>query len=350
LRRMRFRGVLSMVGMAVIAVAMTACGSSGDSGGSSTASGSAPSGVTKIKFGLTSVNMLYAPYVVGQSAGIFKKNNLDLSVVLTKDAATAETAVASKSTPIGAITTDAIAIAHQAQPSVAIMFPVVNGTPYSLVTQSKYKKPADLKGAALAASGLKTADGAIITTMLDHFGMKVNKDYSLLIAGDPAARTQSLLNGKSAGLATPEPQLSLLKSKGFTALINAADIPGLSTRPFNTIAINRDWAKSNPTATVNFETAWLQSVKYMYDPANKAAVIASLAKAFATDPKVMTSAYEDWMVTQQVYNKTCDTNTAGIQSVIDANKAAGNLTGAVPDPNSMLLGGDTCTKATAAAG
>ncbi|HEY4094882.1 MAG TPA: ABC transporter substrate-binding protein [Baekduia sp.] len=345
LRRVRVRGVVLMVGMTLTAVTMAACGSSGDS---STASGSASSGPTKIKFGLTSVNMLYAPYVVGQSAGIFKKNNLDLSVVLTKDAATAETAVASKSTPIGAITTDAIAIAHKAQPSVAIMFPVVNGTPYSLVTQAKYKKPQDLKGAALAASGLKTADGAIITTMLSNFGMKVNKDYSLLIAGDPAARTQSLLNGKSAGLATPEPQLSLLKAKGFNALVNAADIPGLATRPFNTIAVNRDWAKSNPQATVDFETAWLQSVKYMYDPANKAAVVASLAKAFATDPKIMDAAYQDWMVDQQVYNKTCDTNVSGIQSVIDANKAAGNLTGDVPDPNSMLLGGDTCTKATAA--
>jgi hypothetical protein len=62
----------------------------------------------------------------------------------------------------------------------------------------------------------------------------------------------------------------------------------------------------------------------------------------------MDAAYQDWMVDQQVYNKTCDTNVSGIQSVIDANKAAGNLTGDVPDPNSMLLGGDTCTKATAA--
>ncbi|MDA0159233.1 ABC transporter substrate-binding protein [Solirubrobacter ginsenosidimutans] len=336
--------------VALGAVVIAGCGSNDDSGGggSGTAKPAATSSApVKLKFGLTSVNMLYAPYVVGQAEGIFKKNGLDLSIVLTKDAATAETAVASKSTPIGAITTDAIAIAHQAQPDVAIMLPVVNGTPYSLVTNSKIAAPKDLHGKALAASGLKTADGGIIVSMLDHYGLKVSKDYSLLIAGDPAARTQSLLNGKSMGLATPEPQLSLLRAKGFKELIRAADVPGLANRPFNMIATTKSWAQENPQAVVNFEKAWLQSVQFMYDPANKDAVIAALAKELQTDPKVMTQAYQDWMVDQKVYSTSCDVPAPSLQAVIAANQASGNLSGTPPTPESLTLGGDYCSKASA---
>lgn len=349
-----FGRALVVPGLVMMVLALAACGSSsssnssaGGSGATASASSSNTSGLTKINFGLASVNMLYAPYIVGEAAGIFKQNHLALNVVLTKDATTAETAVATGSTPIGAITTDAIAIAHHAQPGVAIMQPVVSGTPYALMTPKSISSPQGLKGKAIAASALRTADGAIVTTMLDYYHLVADKDYTILIAGDPAARTQSLLNGRTAGLAAPEPEISLLESKGFKPLINAAQIPGLANRPFNMIATTRSYAQAHPQTIVNFEKAWLQSVNYMYNPANKTAVIADLSKALATPTAIMTTAYQDWMVKEKPFPTTCDTSTAGLNDSIQGDKASGNLTGPAPTPASLLLGGNYCSQASA---
>jgi NitT/TauT family transport system substrate-binding protein len=304
-----------------------------------------PAEPVEISFGLASVNMLYAPYVVGRELGIFDKHGIKLKVVLTKDAATAQAAVATGGTPIGAITTDALALGHQTNKDIAVMMEVVKGTPYSLIVDKKFKTPEDLRGEALAASGLKTADGGIVRTMLDHFGMQAEKDYQLLVAGDPAARTASLMNGRSAGLATPQPQRALLESQGFVSLINAADVPGLSTRPFAMLATTRKWAAENPDAVQRFMRAWMESVTATYDPENKAEVIRVLGAELKTEEPIMTAAYDDWIAGQKVYADSCEVPEADLQNSIDAAFRLGDSKGAPPAPSDLLLGGDFCAKA-----
>ncbi|HEX4344414.1 MAG TPA: ABC transporter substrate-binding protein [Solirubrobacteraceae bacterium] len=294
-----------------------------------------------INFGLASVNMLYAPYIVGEAAGIFAKNGIKLNIVLTKDAATAEAAVSADQTPIGAITTDAIAIAHNS--NVAIAMPVVTGTPYSLVVSSKINSVADLRNRSLGASGLATADGGIIRTMLQHYGMTVGTDYNIIITGDPAARTASLLNGQVVGIAAPEPQLTILKRQGFKELIRASTVPGLATRPFNMITVNRGWAKKNPAAVVAFEKAWLQSVKYMYSNPNKS--IADLATGLNTSTADMTDAYGDWIISQKVFPTSCVVTAKSLQNVINAQISLGSIQSPGPDPAKLVLGGTYCNQA-----
>jgi ABC-type nitrate/sulfonate/bicarbonate transport system substrate-binding protein len=294
-----------------------------------------------INFGIASVNMLYAPYIVGEAAGIFAKAGIKLNLVLTKDSATAEAAVSADQTPIGAITTDAIAIAHNK--NVAIMMPVVTGTPYSLVVAPSINKVSDLSNRSLGASGLATADGGIIRTMLAHYNMTVGNDYNIVITGDPAARTASLLNGQTVGIAAPEPQLTILKRQGFKELIRASTVPGLASRPFNMITVNRGWATKNAATVVAFEKAWLASVKYIYANPNK--VIADLATGLNTSTADMTDAYGDWVISQKVYPTSCVATVKSIQNVINAQIGLGSIQGAGPKPASLLLGGTYCTQA-----
>lgn len=191
--------------LAITGTALSACGSGDDSSGAK--GGGSGGGTVTIPFGLASVNMNYAPYVVGEQAGIFKKHGIDLKLVLTRDAATAEAAVSSGSTPLGSNTTDALALGASANPKVGILMEVTKGTPYSLVVDPAIKTVQDLRGKGLAASGLKTADGGIIRAMLKTYGMEQGKDYTLVIAGDPASRAASLSKHKTSGLAAPEPQV-----------------------------------------------------------------------------------------------------------------------------------------------
>lgn len=294
---------------------------------------------------LASVNMLYAPYIVGRDQGVFDKYGIKINLVLTKDAATTMAAVSTNSAAVGAITTDALALGHESNQDVAVLMEVVKGTPYSLIVNKKYKSVEDLRGAALAASGLKTADGGIIRTMLDSYGMEAEKDYQLLVAGDPASRTESLLKGRSAGLATPQPQKALLESQGFVSLIDATDVAGLATRPFVMLATNRKWASENPDGVDRFLRAWMESVAAMYDPANRADVIKSLSTELKTEEPVMTAAYEDWIATKKVYAESCEVPEADLQNSIDAAFELGDSKGQPPAPADLLLGGDYCAKA-----
>jgi NitT/TauT family transport system substrate-binding protein len=344
-------GVLAAAACALVAVVLAGCGSGGgsSSGGSSSESGSGSTGssneVTNVKFGLTSENMLYAPYVVAEEQGFFEKNGINLELVLTKEAATAEAAVATNSTPMGAIATSTIVLGHEKEPEVAIMQPVVKGTPYTLVVNSKYTTPESLEGQALVASATKTGDGAIINQMLGHYGMKQGPDYTILVSGSPAARTASLQNGRAAGLATPEPDIALLESEGFNGLIKAEEIPGLAEQPFTTIAVNRKWAEENPELVTDFQKAWMEGVEYLYEPANEASLVAALAKVFEVETPIMEKAFNDWMVENKVYSETCEVPLEGIELVVKATEATGEMTGPAPEPESLLLGGESCTKA-----
>jgi NitT/TauT family transport system substrate-binding protein len=340
-------GSIAAVALLVVLACAALVGSASTTAAASTRAPAAKTStkLTSINFGLASVNMLYAPYVVGQAAGIFKRNGIQLNVVLTKDAATAEAAVASSQTPIGAITTDAIAISHDANPQVAIMLPVVMTTPYSLVVNPSIKKIGDLRGKALGASGLATADGGIIRAILDFYGMKVGNDYTIAVTGDPAARTSALLNGQTAGIAAPEPQLTILKNQGFKELVSATTIPGLSARPFNMIAVNRGWAAKHPATVVAFEKAWLNSVKYMY--ANPKASIAALAAGLNTPADVMADAYGDWLVSKKVFPQSCALPLYLLKNVISAQIGLENMKAPGPKPASLLLGGKYCQQAMA---
>jgi ABC-type nitrate/sulfonate/bicarbonate transport system substrate-binding protein len=345
----RRSGVLAALACALVALVIAGCGSSG--GSSSGSTGESEGGSTgssgetaNVKFGLTSENMLYAPYVVAEEQGFFEKHGLNLELVLTKEAATAEAAVATNSTPMGAIATSTIVLGHEKEPEVAIMQPVVKGTPYTLVTNSKYTTPESLEGQALAASATKSGDGAIINQMLEHYGMKQGPDFTIEVAGSPAARTASVQNGKTAGLATPEPELALLESEGFNGLINAEEIPGLSEQPFTTIAVNKKWAEENPEQVTDFREAWKEGVEYLYDPANEKGLIEPLATTFEVEPEIMEAAFKSWMGEQKVYSEGCEIPEKGLQLVIEATEATGEMTGAAPTPEELLLTGELACK------
>jgi ABC-type nitrate/sulfonate/bicarbonate transport system substrate-binding protein len=330
---------------AALAAGTVAAGCGSDEQPQAAAQDGAKPAPMEISLALASVNMLYAPYVVGRDHGVFEKNGIKLNLVLTKDAATTMTAVSTGGTAIGAITTDALALGHTQNEDVAVMMEVVKGTPYSLVVNKKFSSPDDLRGQPLAASGLKTADGGIIRTMLDHYGMEAEKDYQLLVAGDPASRTESLLKGRSAGLATPQPQKALLEARGFRSLIDATDVPGLASRPFVMLATTRKWAAEHADAAERFMRAWMESVAIMYDPANKADVIKSLSTELKTEEPIMTAAYEDWIANNKVYAESCDVPDADVQNSIDASFELNDAKGEPPAPSDLLLGGDFCSKA-----
>jgi ABC-type nitrate/sulfonate/bicarbonate transport system substrate-binding protein len=344
-------GVLAaLVLCALVALVVAGCGSSGSGssssgseGGSTEAEGSSGSEsgssgeVQNVKFGLTSENMLYAPFVVAEQQGFFEKNGINLELVLTKEAATAEAAVATNSTPMGAIATSTIVLGHEKEPEVVIAQPVVKGTPYGLMVNSKYTTPESLKGQSLAASATKSGDGAIINQMLEHYGMKEGTDYTILVSGSPAARTASLQHGQVAGLATPEPDLSLLESEGFNDLIKAEEIPGLAEQPFTTIAVNKKWGEENPELVSDFQKAWNEGVEYMYDTSNEAELLPEFAKVFEVEPEVMKTAYKHWMVEQKVYSEGCEVPVKGLELVIKATEATGEMTGAAPKPEELLL-------------
>jgi ABC-type nitrate/sulfonate/bicarbonate transport system substrate-binding protein len=253
--------------------------------------------------------------------------------------------VASGQTPIGAITTDAVAIAHDANPQVAIMLELVSGTPYSLVVDPSIRSVSDLRGKTLGASGLATADGGIIRAILASYGMQQGRDYTIAIAGNPAARAAALASHAVVGIAAPQPQLAQLEGQGFKELVSATSVPGLSQRPFNTLNVNRDWAAKHPKTVVALERAWLTAAKYLY--ANPKRSIDALSDALHEPKDIMTQAYDDWVISKKIIPTNCNVPLYAIKSVIQGQITLGNLKAPGPKPASLLLGGSYCKQAMA---
>ena len=172
--------------------------------------------------------------------------------------------------------------------------------------------------------------------MLSYYGLQDQRDYTIIVTGDPAARTASLRQGKVDALVMIEPRLSQLKAEGFTELVRGGiDVPGLKW-PYIHLVTTRSWAKANEDTLVRFLRGWLEGVQYVYDPAHKEEVIKILSTRLKVDEKFIRSAYQNWIVDQQVYSRDGKSSLASLQTAIDGVVELGDIPAPGPKPADLV--------------
>jgi len=219
-----------------------------------------------------------APLHVATDRGFFRKYGLDVQVVHVPGAPIAMSALASgesqfvygtvSGVTLGAITggLDGVFLAG-----------VVNKLTGAFVVAPGIKSPSDLKERTIGVTSM--GGGLWMYTMLafDHWGLDTKRDkINLRVIGDPPVIAQGIATGVIDGGLLSYTFASALERLGFRILVDLAklDIPFLSAGMYG----RRAFLNHSPDIVEKVLRALVDAITFIQEPANKTAVVRSLAK------------------------------------------------------------------------
>jgi NitT/TauT family transport system substrate-binding protein len=235
--------------------------------------------VTKVSYAYASPNGFhFVATVGGEKPDLARKFGIEFDLLTTTNSPNAVNALMGGSVNVAAATPDSAWPAQDKAPDAKQLIAVAEGTPYVLIAQPEVKKTADLKGKTLGVSALVGgADTTAIRIMLSEAGLTPN-DYTLVQAGAISDRTAAMKARSIDALAQLEPQASLLRDGGFVEIDNGNNYPTLKGVDSIILLSKTGWYQANADLAANFLRAWDAITKWIYDPANKAELLAIAKK------------------------------------------------------------------------
>jgi ABC-type nitrate/sulfonate/bicarbonate transport system substrate-binding protein len=191
-----------------------------------------------------------------------------------------------------------------------------------LLAQPEIKKAADLKGKTLGASAITGgADTTAIRVMLFENGVH-ETEFTVVQAGAISDRTAAMKAKSIDAVAQLEPQATLLRDSGFPEIDNANNYTSLKGVHSVVLMAKKNWYEGNAETAANFLRAWDAITKWIYDPANKAELMAIAKKTMGgTDPGI--EAVYNLHVTGKSVPQNVRINEKYMQQFIDNQKKAG---------------------------
>jgi NitT/TauT family transport system substrate-binding protein len=270
--------------------------------------------LTKVVMTIGAISEREGVVYVAQDQGLFRKHGLDLTLVQVRNGAVGIAAVSSgesqvhwgsvSAANIGAITegTDLVFLAG-----------FINKLTGAFVVNPKIKTPVDVKGKSIGINGLSGGAWIFAMLTLDYWGLVPERDNIQFRAlGDQGVIAQGLSAGAVDAAFLGYTYGKALESKGFRILADVEKLP----IPYqgSGIMARRSFAVSSPAIVENVLRGLLESLAFIRDPANKTAVMKSLAKGLRL--RRVEEAEDGYQIMLGLYEKKIYPSVDGIRNVI----------------------------------
>lgn len=215
---------------------------------------------TRLRVSYASITANCTPAWIAKEKGFFRKNQLDVDLVLIESGTTNIQALLAGEIQI-VQTAGGIAISSAlAGSDVVTVAGLENRLAYSLIAQKEVKTPGDLKGKRLAISRFGSASEIGARLMLEKLNLIPDKDVALVQVGGTSTRLAAVMKGAAAAtVITPEFYL-LAKKAGLTTLADPRSIK--IDFPLNGIVARRALIKSQPAVVTQYLKALIEAINF----------------------------------------------------------------------------------------
>jgi NitT/TauT family transport system substrate-binding protein len=266
------------------------------------------------------------PLYIAQQQGFFRREGLNVSVVLGNTPPTTVNLFASGDANLVNIGTDSCiaAIAHHIPMKlIATMFVPM---PYRLMTSPSITTWGQLRGktvilatkADVTAIFMKKAAGA------QHLDM--DRDFSIVLGGTSPVRYTALTSGNVQGAILSQPYDLLAEAKGMHALAQAADV--VKRWLFAGIGVNPDWAEAHRPLVVRFLRALRYATDYGYTHPQEAIQI--IENVTHVEPAIAQKSYALDFTQWHAFSRTMQIDPRDVQAVMDAVVEMGTIPAPLP--------------------
>jgi NitT/TauT family transport system substrate-binding protein len=264
-------------------------------------------------------------YAYGEQRGFFKQEALDMRIVVIKPHLATATLL-SGDTQFTAQFQTAFYAGLRGAPVKALF--VVNSRPgWYLVVRPEFKTGKDLKGKAIAVSGLGTSTQYVAMKAAAHFGLNPQRDVTYLGVGDDQAKLTAFKTGVVQAIQIGAPWHIEAKKFGGREILFVGDIVELPTSGLGT---SDKLLRENPQLAKRMLRASLKTIREIREhPMDFGEFV---AKFFKMDRERAILAAETGGRTISPDGLLSDD---GLKNLIEAGIQTGAVTGAV-NPNSAM--------------
>ncbi len=289
---------------------------------SAPAATAAPTAAPRVKLNVAYSTLNPDPLAiwVAKDAGIFDKNNLDVTVVFVDGGTKTAQALISKDVQFAATAPSGAVAATAGGADLIMVAGLVNVPNYDFVVLPTIKSAADLKGKKVAVSGLSGSSyTAMRIALRDLFKLDPDKDVTYITIGTEPEREAALL-AKQIDATVMNPDLSVkAKKDGLVVLDSLWDEP-IAYQHTGVVA-SKAYLAANKDVADRFAKSLVQAVGFLKDTKNKDAVLKSMSTYLKLDDKdVLESGYT--RMSQKLLQCAPYATIDGMKTIIAENKQA----------------------------
>lgn len=223
------------------------------------------------------------PLHAGIAKGIFAKHGIKVELTLTENSRSQREGIGNGTYDIAHSALDnAVAMIEVARKDVVIVAGGDSGMNEFFV-QADIKSFADMKGRVLVVDAPDTAYALQAKKLLLQHGLKEGTDYTVKPVGSGTFRYKAMVESKENAGAILNPPFTVQAAEhGMRSLGSTVELLG----PYQAVGafVMRDWAKANGPLLERYLAAYIESLRYARDPANKAEMLATLSEKLKLSP------------------------------------------------------------------
>ncbi|HZS02461.1 MAG TPA: ABC transporter substrate-binding protein [Chloroflexota bacterium] len=287
----------------------------------------------KIEYGLVNFSAFYWPIYVGLDQGFFDREALDVETTETRSGTDGLSAMAGGSLDVITTNSEVVVLAQMRGADAIGIAGFNNKASYSLMVQPEIQRIADLKGKTLGASALRTGEVVFMKALLRKYGLS-ESDYSLVVAGASRNRVTSMTTKQIDGTVMPPPDNYRLEDMGIKRLAEVNE--AVPEYQFQFLAAMRNWAQSHQDETVRFLRAYVNSLHWLYDPANKPQAVAVLQQRMQLSEDYARRTYEQWIEQEKFFPHDGEAPENGLKAMEDMLVETGEATTPLPPRDKYL--------------
>jgi ABC-type nitrate/sulfonate/bicarbonate transport system substrate-binding protein len=180
-----------------------------------------------------------------------------------------------------------------------------------LMVQPEIRSFADIKGKTVAVDAVNTAYAFQLYEMLRQKGLNKG-DYEVKPVGGTGQRLEAMTKDKSYAAGMMNPPFSIRAEKaGLKAIDTAAN--ALGAYQGSAAFVLRSWGAANADALVKYVQAYIEGLRWMLEPKNKAEAVALLVDRLKLPEDVAAQAYD---ATLKGFNKDGALDMEGVRNVL----------------------------------
>jgi NitT/TauT family transport system substrate-binding protein len=287
----------------------------------------APPPRRSLNYGLVNFSAFYWPIYVGLDEGLYDAAGFDVEPVVTRSGADGMSAMLGGSIDVNTMNTEVVVLAQTRGADVIGVAGFHNKAVYSMMVQPEFQQLADLRGKKLGASALRTGEVIFMKALLQKYGLS-ERDYDLIVAGPSRNRVSAMTTHQIDGTVMPPPDSFILEDAGIKNLAEVTE--AVPAYEFQMLAVTRGWAQGNEDTLVRFLRAHINTLKWLYDPANKERATAILRDRMQLSDDHARRTYASFVEQEKMFSQQGEISPAGLTAMEEMLVASGEATPPLP--------------------
>src|SRR5919206_936759 len=262
--------------------------------------------------GAVSRNYFNMPLWAARHAGFFASEGLSVSIQLIEaiDEVTQHLRDGDLDLALGV--TENVILDREQGGRLQVVGGNVNKLPFSLIARPHIRSYADLRGARIGVSSVRSGSSSLVMKLLAGHGLRHPQDYTLVPVGPILARWELLQKGEiDAGL-QGAPLNHIAVDSGYSDLGSPrTEFPDFQ---FTSLDADADWARRNEDILIRFLRAFLRAHRWFY--ANREGATEIALEETGLERRYAERAWDEY-VDEEIFPRDGRASVAGIRTLIE---------------------------------